>query len=126
MGGDPHPCLASGYNILVSKAASHNRGGIAILWKDNGGEYEVEFACVVMPNLLNKQFYCMGVYIPPTDKMGVEDIWVAWEACTEGCIPLVLGDLNVNFRDPRNKREELIVNLLNNINIVVTLRRLVS
>jgi hypothetical protein len=104
---DLHPCLASGYKILALKAASHNQGGIALLWKENCGEYEVELARVVMPNLLmfqlvtsNKQFYCMGVYVPPTDTMGVEDLWTAWEACQAGCTPLVLGDLNINFRDP--------------------------
>jgi hypothetical protein len=28
---DHHPCLASGYKIQASKAASHNQGGIALL-----------------------------------------------------------------------------------------------
>jgi hypothetical protein len=63
---DHHPCLASGYNILVLKAASHNQGGIALLPKEYCGDYEVELARITMPNLLtfqlvtgNKQFYCM-------------------------------------------------------------------
>ena len=34
---DRHPCLASGYKILVSKVVSHNQGGIALLWKENCG-----------------------------------------------------------------------------------------
>ncbi len=42
----------------------------------------------------------MGVYIPPTDMMGVEDLWVAWEACPVVCTSLVVGDLNIDFRDP--------------------------
>ncbi len=107
-----HPRLASGYKILASKATSHNQGGIALLWKENCGEYEVELACIVTPNLLIFQlsrFYCMGVYIPPTDTMGVEDLWAAWEACPAGCTPLVLGDLNISFRDPRDEQEELII-----------------
>ncbi len=109
-----HPCLASGYKILASKATSHNQGGIAILWKKNHGGYEVESACIVMPNLLtfqlvtgDKQFYCMGVYIPPTDMMGVEDLQAAWEACPAGCIPIVLGDLNIDFRDPQTNGKSL-------------------
>jgi hypothetical protein len=84
----------------------------------------------MMPNLItfqlvtgDKHFYCMGVYIPPTDTMEVEDLWAAWGACPAGCTPLVLGDQNINFSDPRNKREELIVNLLDNINIVDASRR---
>ncbi len=87
-------------------------------------------ARIVMPNLLtfqlvtsNEQFYCMGVYIPPTDTMGVEDLQAAWEACPAGCTPLVLGDLNINFSDPRNEQDKLIVNLLDNINVVDMSRR---
>jgi hypothetical protein len=60
----------------------------------------------------------MGVYICPTDTMGVEGLWAAWEACLAGCTPLVLGDLNINFTDPWNEEEELIVDLLDNINDV--------
>jgi hypothetical protein len=47
-----HPCLALGYKILASKVASHNQGGIALLWKENHGKYEVELEHIVMPNLL--------------------------------------------------------------------------
>ncbi len=129
MTDDSHPRLASGYKILASMAANHNQGGIALLWKENCGDYEVELAHMAMPNLLTFQdqhFYCMGVYIPPTNMMGVEDLWAAWEACLAGCTPLVLGDLNINFSDPWNKQEELIVNLLDGINVVDALRRFVS
>jgi hypothetical protein len=129
---DRHLHLASGYKFLASKAASHNQGGFALLWKENCREYEVELARIAMLNLLtfqlvtgNEQLYCMGVYIPPTDTMGVEDLWAAWEVCPEGCTPLVLGDLNINFSDPWNEWEELIVNLIDDINIVDTLRRFV-
>ncbi len=129
---DRHPCLMSGYKILVLKVTSHNQGGIALLWKENHEGYEAESACIVAQNLLtfqiitgNEQFYCMGIYIPPTDTMGVEDLRAAWEACPAGCTPIVLGDLNLNCRDPRNKWEELIVNLLNDINIVDTSRQFV-
>jgi hypothetical protein len=129
---DRHPRLASGYNILVSKAASHNQGGIALLWKENCGEYEVELVCIMTPNLVtfqlvtsNEQFYCMGVYIPPTDTMGMEDLWAAWETCPAGCTPLVLGDLNINFSKPREEQEELIVDLLDDINVVDASRRFI-
>jgi hypothetical protein len=67
----------------------------------------------------------MGVYIPPTDMMGVEDLCAAWEACPAGCTPLVLEDLNINFSDTRNRWEELIVDLLNNSNVVDASRRFV-
>ncbi len=127
---DHYTRLASGFKILASKATSHNQGGIALLWKENHPGYEVELARIATPNLLtfqlvtgNKQFYCMGIYIPPTDTMGVEDLRAAWEACPEGCIPLVLGNLNINFSNPQNEWEELICDLLDNINLVDTSRR---
>ncbi len=49
---DRHPHLVSGYKILASKAASHNQGGIALLWKENCRDYEVELARIMTPNLL--------------------------------------------------------------------------
>jgi hypothetical protein len=60
----------------------------------------------------------MGIYIPPTDTMGVEDLRGAWDACPEGCIPIFLGDLNVNVRAPHDEKNELIVDLLDKINLV--------
>ena len=72
-----YPRLASGYKILASKATSHNQGGIALLWRENHRGFEVESAKIVTPNLLtfllvtgNERFYCIGVYIPPTDVWG--------------------------------------------------------
>jgi hypothetical protein len=122
--------LASGYKILASRAASHNQGGIALLWKENHQGFEVESAKFLMPNLLtfllvtgDERFYCMGVYIPPTDTMGVEDLQAAWEACPEGCMPLVLGDLNLNFGKPRDKRDKIICDLIDDIDLVDTSRR---
>ena len=124
-----YTCLVSGFKILASKATSHNQGGIALLWKENHPRYEVELARIATSNLLtfqlvtgNERFYCMGIYIPPTDTMGVEALRAAWEACPEGCIPLVLGDLNINFSQPRDEREEVIRDLLDDINLVDTLR----
>ena len=67
-----HPHLASGYKILASKATSHSQGGIALLWRDNHGGYEVKLAQICTPNLLtfqlvtgDERFYCMGIYTPP-------------------------------------------------------------
>jgi hypothetical protein len=122
--------LASGYKVLASKATSHNQGEIAMLWKENHQGFEVEPAKKVTPNLLtfllvtgNEQFYCMGAYIPPADTMGVEDLWAAWEACPDDCMPLVLGDLNINFSDPRDKRDEVIRDLIDNADLVNASRR---
>ena len=93
-----------------------------LLWKENHAGYEVESVCVVTLNLLtfqfvtgHERFYSMGIYIPPTDTIGVEDLHGACKACPAGCIPIVLGDLNIDFRDPRNEREELIVDFLDDM-----------
>ena len=59
-------------------------------------------------------------YIPPNDTMGVDARRQAWEACPADCIPLVMGDLNINFEHPRNAREEAIADLLDEINLVDT------
>ncbi len=74
------------------------------MWRENDEGFEVEAARILTPNLLtfqlvsgNEQFYCMGIYILPADTTGVEDLRAAWEACPDGCIPIVLGDLNINF-----------------------------
>jgi hypothetical protein len=122
--------LASGYKILASKTVSHNQGGIALLWKENHQGFEVESAFFLTPTLLtfqlvtgNERFYCMGVYIPPTDTMGVEDLWAAWEACPEGCMPLILGDLNINFGEPQDERDEVIRDLIDAIDLVDASRR---
>ena len=55
--------------------------------------------------------------------MGAEDLRSAWDACPNGCIPIVLGDLNINFRDPHDDREEQIVDLFDEINLIDMSRR---
>ena len=127
---DRYTRLASGFKILASKTTSHNQGGIALLWKESHLGYEVESARIATPNLLtfqlvtdDEQFYCMGIYIPPTDTMGVEDLRAACKACPESCIPLILGDLNINFNKPRDKQEEVIHDLLADINLVDRLQQ---
>jgi hypothetical protein len=100
------------------------------LWKENHQGFEVESAKFLTPNLLtfqlvtgDERFYCMGVYIPPTDTMGVEDLQAAWEACPDGCMPLILGDLNINFGEPRDKRDKVIHDLIDDVDLVDASRR---
>ena len=65
-----------------------------------------------------EQFYVMGIYIPPNDTTGVDALRTAWEACPGDCIPLVMGDLNINCEHLRDAREEDIADLLDEINLV--------
>jgi hypothetical protein len=62
----------------------------------------------------------MGIYIPPNDTMGVDALCEAWALCPANYVPLVLGDLNVNFEHPRDVPEEQIIDLLDKINLVDT------
>jgi hypothetical protein len=109
----------------MSKATSNKQGGIALVWKEDHSSFEVEVACVVTPNLLTfrlvtgyERFYLMGIYIPPNETTGVDALWAAWNACPDGCTPIVMGDLNISFEHPRDEREEAIANLLDKINLV--------
>jgi hypothetical protein len=124
---DKYPRCVSGFKIISLTATSHSQGGIALLWNEGHASFKVKVAKIVTPNLLTfqlimgyKQFYVMGTYIPPDDTRGVDALCKAWASCPANCVPLVLGNLNVNFEHPRDAREEQIVNLLDEINLVNT------
>jgi hypothetical protein len=90
----------------------------------------VESAKILTPNLLtfilvtgNERFYCMGIYIPPADMGGEEDLQATWDACPDDCMPLVLGDLHINFSDPQDKRDEVIRDLLDDVGLANASKR---
>jgi hypothetical protein len=84
-----YPKFTLGYKFIASKVTSNKQLGIALVWKEGHSSFEVEAACVVIPNLLTVQlvtgyerFYVMGIYIPPDDTTG--------GGCTSGrveCLP---------------------------------------
>ena len=122
---DHYPKYISGYRVIASKAASPHQGGVALLWEDGHRDFEVEAVKVCTPNLLTFQlvtgeerYYVMGVYIPPADTTGVDDLRAAWGACPNNCKPLLMGDLNINLSDPRSEREEIIADFLDDVNVV--------
>ena len=117
---DRHPKIASGYSIMCLKAVSGHQGGVTLMWKEDDPKFEVESVLFNnSPNIMTFQmttgerFYLIGVYIPPDCNKGVDNLRGAWEACPQGCKPIILGDLNINFGFPQDKREEVIVGLLN-------------
>ncbi len=65
----------------------------------------------------------IGAYIPPADMMGVDDLCATWAKCPENCQPLLLGGLNIDFRAPQTKREEIIADLLDKMNFVDRLQK---
>jgi hypothetical protein len=60
----------------------------------------------------------MGIYIPPNDTTGVDDLRAAWALCPADCVPLILGNLNINFEQPWDYCEEAIADLVDKINLV--------
>ena len=105
---DQYPKFVQGYHVIALRATSPRQGGVALLWRDlEELGFLVEAATVVSPNVLTFQlvtggvrFYIMGAYIPPADTTGVDDLCSAWDKCPANGHPLLLGDLNINFRSP--------------------------
>jgi len=104
---------------------------VALVWKDNDPTFEVE--SVLFNNGRNivtfqlttgdDRYYVIEIYVPPDCSEGVHDLRGAWNACPQGCKPIVLGDFNINFGYPRDEREEIIVDLLDEINLIDSSRR---
>jgi hypothetical protein len=120
----------SGYKVLSTRAPRKHQGGIALLWKPDHEAFEVEAARIVTPNLIifqmvmgEERYYIMGIFIPPNNTAGGEDLWAAWEACLSNCSPIVMGDLNINVELPHDKRDAAIADLLDEINLVDTSRK---
>jgi hypothetical protein len=82
----------------------------------------VEAACVVTPNLLTFQlimgYDVLETYIPTNNTTGVDALWAEWNTCPDSCTPIVMGDLNISFKHPREEREEAITDLLDEIKLV--------
>ncbi len=64
------------------------------------------------------QYYIVGCYIPPNDLTTLTHIKQAWMACPKGCLPIVLGNLNVNLAAPRDKCDETIAEQIHTMNLV--------
>jgi hypothetical protein len=114
-----YPKTAAGYTIMCSKAASCAQGRVVLVWKEDDLKFKVELVLIHGLNTLtfqlatgDEQFHVVGTYIPPHCTRGVEDLQQVAEACPAGCKLLVMGDLNVNVEFPCDKREEVIVDLL--------------
>ena len=93
-----------------------------LVWMEDDPQFTVELVLFNnSPNIMTFQvemgdvrFYVIGVYIPPDCRTGVDDLRRAWDACPQGCKPIVLGG---------DEREEIIVDLLNKINLIDSSRR---
>ncbi len=120
--------------MISSKAASAHQGGVALLWRESEDQgFLVEAAHIASPNILTFQlvtgedrFFVIGAYTPPADTTWVDDLHAAWAKCPPNCKPLLLGDLNFNFRALQTKREEIIADFIDNINLVDVSRKYIQ
>ena len=108
----------SGYSITALNAPSAHQGGIALFWQPNKS-YEVENWRIHGPNMLtfvlvteSQQFFAVGCYIPPIHLGTLVMIKQAWNECPHGHTPILLGDLNINLRSPRDERDEKIAKVV--------------
>jgi hypothetical protein len=115
---------SSGYSVLASSATSVQQGGIALFWRGNNS-YKVEETQIWGANVIslqlkmdNVQFFFVGCYIPPSDLETLTDVERAWQACPAGARPLLVGNLNFNFRAPRTECEETIAKQVDVMDLV--------
>ena len=130
---DRYPKTVSGYCVILLKAMSPQQSWVALLWEEGHQDFEVEAVTIASPNLLTfhlvtgeERYFVMGTYIPSADTTGVDDLRTAWAASPTNCKPLLLGDLNTDFRNPRTEQEEIITDFLNKINVVDTSRKYIQ
>ena len=123
--GGIHTRSSSGYTIVASEAPGKKQGGIALCWKEDNEQFEIEGtkfwnAHVVSFQLVTgvDRFYVMGCYIPPGDISALDDVQRAWRAMPQGCTPLLMGDLNINLDIPRDAREMTIVDQCDDMDLV--------
>jgi hypothetical protein len=100
---------SSGYHVRATHALSAGQGGISLFWRASD-LYEVEEVELHGPNVLSFQlvlgatrYFIVRCYILPNDLTTLTHVEQVWMACPKGCLPIVLGDLNVNLATPCNK-----------------------
>ncbi len=77
--------------------------GLAFFWMASD-LYKAEEVELRGPNVLSFQlvsgatrFYIVGCYILPNNLTTLMHVKEAWMTCPKGCLPIVLGDMNVNL-----------------------------
>jgi hypothetical protein len=63
-------------------------------------------------------YYIVGCYNLTNDLTTLTHIEQAWMACPKSCLPIMLGDLNVNLAAPHDKRDETIVEQVDTMSLV--------
>ena len=115
---------SSRYNVRSTHALSKWQGGISLFWRASE-MYEVEEVEIRGPNVLTFQlvlgamrWYSIGCYIPPNDLTTLMCVKQAWQACPKGCLPIMLGNLNINLAALRDERDKTIAELVDTMALV--------
>jgi hypothetical protein len=116
---------SSRYNVQSTHASSKWQGGISLFWRTSE-RYEIKEVELHGPNVLSFQlvsgatrWYIMGCYILPTNLTTLTHLEQAWLACPKGCLPILLGDLNVNLTAPHNRRNDTIAKQVNAMALII-------
>ena len=59
--------------------------------------------------LRSRKWYVIGVYLPPNDALTVHCTEQAFEEAPKGIQLILLGDLNVSLREPKDSRGDEVV-----------------
>ena len=101
-----------GYQVLATDAASAHQGGVALCHRQSD-HFEVEETRTHGPNVISfhlmtgdTRYYVVGAYVPPSDLGTLDHIRDAMKQCPAGSSPILLGDLNINLRHPKDERQE--------------------
>ena len=91
------------YSVIATDANSVSQGGVALFWRESD-DFEVEEVIKHGPNVISfhlvtgaDRFYIVGCYIPPSDTDALEEVAKAWQQCPKDCLPMLVGDLNVDL-----------------------------
>ena len=109
-----HTRYSSEYHVLATSAPSPHQGGIAMFYKDSP-RWHVESVRYHGPNVMScmlvtasRRFGVVGAYLPPADTDTLDYLTAALDCFPRDCIPVVLGDLNVDLDDLRTARDHAI------------------
>jgi hypothetical protein len=115
---------SSSYHVRATHVLSAWQGGISLFWRASD-LYEVEEVELRGPNVLSFQlvsgatrYYIVGCYILPNNLTTLTHVKQAWMASPKGCLPVVLGDLNINLAAPRDKQDKMIAKQVDAMNLV--------
>lgn len=115
-----HTLYSAGYSVFATTALSAHQGGVALVYQQSPS-WQVESPFRHGPNVISfelvsgkTRYPVVGAYIPPNDITTLGHIHRAmgrWATHMEAGkqSTILLGDLNVNFADPKDQRDAEIV-----------------